>query len=373
MIYTVGRLLEDLRVFAGNATGDFFGQKAPMLAEEALTIFLSPRWPFNEGEAAVACVAPYSTGTVAVTLNSKNVVLTGGTWLTSWVTPAIIRINGSSGDSIVVASFDSPTGLTLDIEWPFASDAAATYSIEFPSHTIPSYISVTGVVECRLSMRRFLAQARFEDLLGKRPWMPQTYWPGEYAIIPADGTNSQKLFIWPPPAQVQTLRYRYVKAVPAFRYYRTGTADVVNGNTAVAGTSTYWLKQGYSMVGQYLEALDQPGIQVAVSAVGSDTGLTLVAGGWTGVGAAGTPYCISPGILCPDDLKPLLRAICRWKYLQDAAPALAPEAERRYKTLRDQAVSRCDIGRDASGFMPIETQNFDWGGPPPTPSILKLT
>lgn len=371
MPYTIGRLIEEFRTIAGEATSDFWGAKAKQIAEEALTIFLSPRWPFNEGELAVSTVAPYTTGTVAVTTGSKLVTLTGGTWDTSWTVPAIIRINGSGGESIVVETFLSSTTLNLDIEWPFDPDTEATYSLEFPSHTISNYISVTGVTEGRLSAMRKLQQAPFESMLGLRTWMPSTFWPSKYAIIPADGTNDQKLYIWPPPAQVQTIRYRFVKAIPDFNYYRTGVASATNTNTAVNGLGTLWLKQGYSMVGQYFEHLDQPGHQNLISAVGTDTGLTLTSN-WLGSSTVESPYCISPAILCPPDLKPLLRAICRWRYLQDAAPALAPEAERRYRQLRDQAISRADIARDPVEFNPIDIGQYDYGIPPVTPSILRI-
>lgn len=369
MPYTVGRLIEDFRTIAGEATSDFWGAKARQIAEEALTIFLSPRWPFNEGEGVVATVAPYSTGTVAVVNGSASVVGTGTTWNTAWITPAVIRINGSSGDSIVVQSFESTTGLTLDIAWPYDSDATATYSIEFPSHEIPNYISVESLVEGRLATAQRIERRPFAWMMAHRPGLPHSFWPRWWDVIASDGTSDQKLYVWPAPSDVRTIRYRYTKAVPAFRYYRTGTASLANAGTAVTGQGTLWAKQGYSMVGQYFEFLDQPGHQQLIGAVGSDTGMTVAA--FQGSSAVETPYCVSPAILCPDDLKPLLRAICRWKYLQDAAPQLAPEAERRYRQLRDQAISRCDIGRDSGAMLPIDVAEYDYGGPPATPSILR--
>jgi hypothetical protein len=370
VVYTVGRLIEDFRTIAGEATSDFWGAKAKQIAEEALTVFLSPRWPFNEGEGVVTTRAPYSEGTVAVVQDDDEVTLTGGTWDADWTTPAIIRIEGASGDAIVVSAFVDANTLTLDVPWPYDSDAAATYSIEFPSHTIPNYISITGVVEGRLSAMRYLTRRPFESMLGVRPWMPHTFWPAEYAIIPTDGTSTQKLYVWPPPSQVMTIRYRYVKAMPAFRCYRVGAASLTNGAAALTGTDTLWTKLGYSLIGQYFEFIDQPGHQLLISAVASDTAAT-VSTNFAGQTDSAAPYWISEAILCPDDLKPLLRAICRWKYLQDAAPALAPEAERRYRQLRDQAISRSDIGRDVSAMQPIDAREYDYGGPPSTPAILR--
>lgn len=373
MIYTIGRLIEDFRTIAGEASSDFWGSKAKQIAEEALTVFLSSKWPFNRVEGSFATVAPYATGTVAVVNGSALVNLTGGTWDTSWPVPAVIRINGSSGDAILVSTFNSASQLTLDLEdgWPFDSDPTATYSIEFPCYPIASYLSVTGLAAARLSTMIQLHRASLETMLAKRPWTPSSFWPGEYDVIPSDGNTSQKIWIWPPPASVQTFRYEAVKAIPDFRYYRTGVASLANGAAALTGVGTDWLKLGYTLVGQYFEFLAQPGHQNAVSAVATDTTAT-VSSNYLGVSGVQQPYCISPRIYVPDDLKPLLRSIVRWLYLEDAAPSLAPAAKDRYRLLRDQAIARADVARDISAVQPIMTGDVDWGGPPPLPAVMHL-
>ena len=372
--YTVARLIDDLRTIAGEWSSDFAASKARMIAEEALTIFLTSRWPFNEGEETIATKAPYDTGTVAVALNGTTLTLTTGTWATTWPTPAIVRIEGSNGDAFLINSFDSTTTATIDKAWPYDTVTASDYSIEFPAHNISNYISITGVMEGRLTTTLGLQQISFEDMLSRRSWSPanSAFWPGYYAIRPYDGTNSQQLWISPAPADVRTIRYRYCKAVPSFRYYRTGQATATNGNTSVTGTSTLWAKQGYSMVGQYFEDLAQPGHQVLITAVGSDTALTLTTGGWTGVTDAAMNYAISPAILCPDDLKPLLRAICRFLWARESKMDFAPAAQASYWQLRDQAISRYNIGRDIGIHRTIAYGEIDWASPPPTPLVMRV-
>lgn len=375
MLYTQGRLVEDLRNIAYDASSDFSATQAKQILEETLSYFFSSSWNFNTGEGVITTIAPYVTGTVAVVNGSASVTGTGTSWSTGWPVPAIIRVDGGGGDAIRVASFNSTTGLTLDEEWPFDSDAAATYSIEFDHYVIPEYISVTGVALGRLSSMIQLRRASFETMLGQRPWMPNTFWPGEWAVRVGDGTTTQKLVIWPPPADVRTVRYEYVKAVPPMRYYRTGTASATNGNTALTGSSTVWTVagMGYSAVGQYFEFLDQPNHQVAISALGTATSLTFVAGGWTGVTAADTPYCLSSQLLVPPDLQPLLRAVMRWKYLCRTDPDRSVIAEREMRMLKGQAVARCEVARDVTAMGAIfpGSYEYDWGGPPPTPAILR--
>lgn len=374
MPFTIASLIENLRTIAGEWSSDFAAAKARMIAEEALTIFLTSDWPFNEGEGVVTTRAPYTTGTVAIANGSKALTLTGGTWSTGWTTPAIIRIDGSEGDAVLINSFNSASTATIDVDWPYDAVTVATYSIEFPAHAIDPYIRIKGVTEARLGYGSPLREISFEEMLTRRNWGPvhTAFWPGEYAIRPYDGTNSQQLWISPAPADVHTLRYRYAKAVPAFRYYRTGTVDVTNTGTAVTGASTLWLKQGYSMIGQYLELLDQPNHQILITAVGTDTALTLTTGGYTGATASGAPYAISPAILCPDDLKPLLRAICRFLWARESKMEFAPAAQMSYWQLRDQAISRYNIGRDVGIHQPILSGEVDWAAPPPTPLILRV-
>jgi hypothetical protein len=376
VVYTQGRLIEDLRHIAHDASSDFWGVQARQVLDEALSYFFSTSWPWNSGEGVVTTVAPYSTGTVAVVNGSASVVGTGTTWSTGWTTPAIIRINGSSGDCIQVSSFDSTTGLTLDVAWPYTSDATATYSIEFPAHVIPGYISVTGVTIARLSTMIKLRRASFETMLAQRPWVPATFWPGEYDVRMGDGTTTQKLVLWPPPSDVRTIRFEYSKAVPPLRDYKTGTASATNANTALTGSGTNWTTAGvgYSLAGHYFEFQDQPNQQTALASVTNATTAVLVAGGWTGVTAVDTPYHISPQLLVPEDLKPLLRSIVRWKYLCRVDPDRSILAEREMRILKGQAVARSEIARDAVSMGSIfgPGWGYDWGQPPPTPSILRL-
>ena len=378
-IYTYGRLIEDLRTISADATSDWWGRKALQIAEESVLTFLSRELPFNSGEGVFASTIPYLTGTVAVTNGSNGITLTGGTWVTSWPTPAIARIDGSSGDSVMISAFNTATTGTLDVPWPWATAAAANYTIEFPAYVLPNYIQVTGVVQMRLtSITQRLAPARMEDLMWQRPWYPHSFWPGKYAIIPGNGTIPQKIFLWPPPSVEQTIRYRYQNAIPAFQVYNQGYATgITNTGTGVTGSGAplpNWTVPGvgYSLVGSYFELVNQPAWQVQVAALVDATHITLAAGGYPGLAATDNPYCISPQIPVADDLKPLLRALVRWKYFEDAFPDRAQAAYARYRMLLDEALGRYTVAKDAAPIEPIETGVYNYGGPPPIPSVLRV-
>src|SRR5688500_18133667 len=126
------------------ASGQYFLDIALMAAEETLADFYSHDWPFNVGEAGITTIAPYTTGTIAAVNGSTTITATGTTWNTSWPVPAIIR-PAEGGEPFVVTAFNSTTGLTIDRAWPFDSDASMTYSVEFPSYTIPEYITISAV------------------------------------------------------------------------------------------------------------------------------------------------------------------------------------------------------------------------------------
>lgn len=72
-------------------------------------------------------------------------------------------------------------------------------------------------------------------------------------------------------------------------WYRTGTVDVTNGSSAVAGTATGWaalVRVGWGFVGP-------DGVTYEIASVDSDTGITL-ASDYLGATVAGVDYAIFP-------------------------------------------------------------------------------
>lgn len=374
---TYGRLLEDFRTIAKEATAAYWLKNAHLLMEEALTIFYDQKWSFHEGEGVFATTAPYLTGTISATNGSRTITGTGTTFNTNWPVPAVLRPSGGNGDSYLVTSFDSTTQLTLDIAagWPQPSESGMGYIVEFPFYDLPNYTRLTGFCESRLTGWRNLSIAAYETLLSQRPLAPQSFWPGNYYFTPTDGTTSGKIFIWPAPAEVFTLRYRYTRTLPDFRYYNTGASATTNGSAVVTGNSLVDFRQsarGYDLTGQYFEFIGQTYRPVAVASVTDATHLNL-ASSWAGLSTSDSPYCISTGLLIPDDLKPLIRTIMRWKYQCDEAPQLAPESERRFRQELNRAKTRYEPTREAPAVTPAGNPwGFDWGAGPQIPTILRL-
>lgn len=359
-------MVEDARKIAAEAAGTYFLDIALQAAEEALSEYYAQEWPFAVGEGAITTVAPYTTGTVTFTNGSQNVVGVGTTWLTTWPVPAVIRASGSQGEPFVVTAFNSATGLTIDRPFPFSSVATQTYTVEFPSYPIPEYIAISGVCCAQTSWQMPLNITSLQSILYNRArWTPWSY-PYNYYLIPGDGTTLASLVLEPAPSVVQTIRLMYTKAIPAFRCHVSNgglgqTASLAAAGTALTGVNTTWLKLGYSLIGQYFEVGEQEGIYSLISAVGSDTGATV--GAWGGTTVAGSSYYISPQILCPDNFRPMLRDLMRWKYFQNQTDddgismKLAQQSEQRYRRnlgiawksvnrmRQDRSVSPVDIGQ----------------------------
>lgn len=379
-MYTVARLVEDTRRIAHDATGKYFLDLAVQAAEETLADLFSQNWNFNTGEGAITTVAPYTTGTIAAVNGSQSITGTGTTWLTSWPVPAVLRPSGSSGEPFLVTAIGSGTGLTIDRPWPFDSASGQTYVLEFPSYTIPEYIRIQEVCLPQFPWSYPLQLSSMESILYNRTWWTARALPCEFFVIAGDGTTSASLVLNPAPEAVQTVRFRYTKAVPSFRCLNGlgnsvelgGVATLAAGGTAVTGSSTSWLKLGYSLVGHYFESPDQDGIYSLISAVGSDTGMTVAA--WGGRALTTASYSVSPQILVPDDMRPMLRDLMRWKYFQNAMePKLAAEAQARYERNKSRAKTRVNRMRGPGNVQPIDLGMSDGCAEPGRPWNLVMT
>lgn len=362
-MYTVGRLVEDTRKIASEATGQYFLDIALQAAEETLADFYSRDWPFTSNEGAITTIAPYATGTIAFTNGSATGTGTGTTWNTAWPTPAIIRPSGGQGEAFLVTAFGSTTGLTIDRPWPFDSASAQTYTIEFPSYPISEYIRVQMVCAAGSQWAFPAMMSSPEEILYKRPWGTWTTYPYEFYVLAGDGTTSASLVLYPAPSQVQTIRFRYTKAVPTFRCLvgsgdkvtNGGVASIAAAGTALTGSNTSWLKLGYSLIGHYFEHGDQDGVYSLISAVASDTAATAAA--WGGRAVVGGNYYISPQILMPDDFRPMLRDLMRWKYFQndvEAPRVLVQESYLRFDRNYKLAMKRVNRMRGPGDVRPID-------------------
>lgn len=353
-------MIEDTRKAAENSSGRYFLDLALFSAEESLADFSSREWPFSSGEGAITTIAPYTTGTLSFVNGSQNVVGVGTTWNTAWPQNAILRAGGANGEAFLVTAFNSTTGLTIDRPFPFASIGTQTYTLEFPSYPISECIRVEMVCAAQAWWVAPLQITSIEEILYDRSYLNPFQFPVKFFVAPGDGTTSAALIMSPSPATVQTIRFRYTNAVPTFRCLvgsndaaqDGGLATLGAGGTALTGSNTSWLKLGYSLAGQYFEQADQDGIYSLISAVPTDTSATV--GAWGGRAVSAASYYISPKILIPDDFRPMLRDLMRWKYFQNAKePDLAALAYERYNRNYSLAMTRMNRMRGPGTVNPI--------------------
>jgi len=96
-------------------------------------------WSRQNFTLTLATIAPYATGTAAVTLGSQNVTLTGGTWVTG-MTGRAFRASGRN--EYYEFTYVSATTGTLDRPYEGPTSAAAGYKIFPLTYALPS--------DCRL-------------------------------------------------------------------------------------------------------------------------------------------------------------------------------------------------------------------------------
>lgn len=105
-------------------------------------------WSFLLKRFTLQTEASYDTGTVAVTLAGTSVTLTGGAWVTSWVTaPSMrrIRIQTRTEPYDVTAMGSTTTGTLAD---PFmgANNSAATYFMYRDVYPLPADCNMTRLM-----------------------------------------------------------------------------------------------------------------------------------------------------------------------------------------------------------------------------------
>jgi hypothetical protein len=177
-------------------------------------------WSLRRREAIVSLVAPYVTGTVAVTNGSATITGTGTTWTAAMVGRAI-SIDGLK-TYLRVATVPGATTLTLGdaqlaaVGWPLASGASKTYSIFVAEYELPADLAVVlGGTE------QFpLEEVSREALDRLDPQRTSRGQPRQYALSRTriDGSpQAFKKFIefWPAPSVASVIRVPYLVEAPA--------------------------------------------------------------------------------------------------------------------------------------------------------------
>lgn len=359
-MYTIGRAAAHAKLACTNAGSRWYDELSKIAVEDSLVEFFSRNWPFTHGEGVVTTTPIYNTGTLSTTTNNAQIIGAGTTWSASWPTPAILRIENGHGEEFLVTSFDSPTTLTIDTEWPYDNDTLLEYSLEFPAYDIPDYMDIDNVMTA-YAFRRIVAENTYGELMAFRHgWLIAGY-PGWYTIIPGNGTSSQKLWISPSPVDTYTIRYTYKTAIPQFFIWNNGTASVTNALDTVTGSTgannggTNWNTTGVGIVGKVFEIVDPAyshpynnGIVDSSPAPGATT-LSLV-NNWNGRTLTNAQYCISPQIVMPDDCIPLFRNLVESYVYARVAPERAAMSRQMYQSSLSDAFQRYE--RDGSSKHP---------------------
>jgi hypothetical protein len=178
-------------------------------------------WQRLKIQSVIPTVAEYTTGTVAVTLGSENIVGTDTVW-----TPAMdgrcIRF-GSDAEYYEFHYASATTG-TLDRDYENASDAAATYSLWQNIFPLPAdcrellTIRVTDVA-------RDLDQVSPERLDEMAATRTSTGNPTMYALHMDDESSPprQQVEVYPVPIEVTALPFWYIQDPAMFEISETSS------------------------------------------------------------------------------------------------------------------------------------------------------
>lgn len=166
-------------------------------------------WSRLDVQAVLQTVAPYSTGTVAVTQGSQAVTLTGGAW-TAAMSGRAFRLTGDE-EEYQFTQTGADTG-TLDRTYAGETNAAAAYSIYQAVYPLPA--------DCRFldegafsGGRRRLAMERGQDAY------PSLYLAGEPAVwwpYMDDGSTPPQMQVrlYPVPDAVYGIPFTYCAEAP---------------------------------------------------------------------------------------------------------------------------------------------------------------
>src|ERR1700690_775250 len=160
-------------------------------------------WSRLDATAILETVAPYVTGTVAVTAGSAAIALTGGTWISS-MTGRAVRVAGDN--AFYSFSYSSATTGLLDRPYEGTTATAAAYSIYQSVYPLPA--------DCRL-----LADNAF----GRMVRFPQAHLNESDPLRVATGTPTvwtsymddlstppnMQVEIWPAPSEAIGIPYTY--------------------------------------------------------------------------------------------------------------------------------------------------------------------
>ena len=165
-------------------------------------IFFHAPWEWRKRKFFFTTRAPYATGTVGLTQNSRTVTGSGTTWTDS-MKLGYLKINDVS---YKIDKYVSATSIKLKAAYPDATESGKAYEIVFPDYSLSPYISSILSLKIEHSEVRLKNENRILSNQG------ETGQPDECALISRLEED----------------------------YYNTGSVTVTNASTAVTGSGTSW-------------------------------------------------------------------------------------------------------------------------------------
>jgi len=167
------------------------------------------QWSFLKDRSILTTVAPYDTGTVAITSGATAVVGTGTTW-TSAMAGRQLRVSTLS-EYYEISSVTDATNLTLRFAYGGSTVTAATYSIF--QHIYP----LTSTAKEIISMvYNWNLRPRTREQIDR--WDAErrsTGTPQWWINLGKDSSGNQLVEIYPTPSAAYPLRYEFYKSVTA--------------------------------------------------------------------------------------------------------------------------------------------------------------
>jgi hypothetical protein len=279
LMLTFGKLRAEVQRYMGfgrgtdwdNLTADAKGDVLSVI-ERGLRQFYNPmplpnessahEWSFLRGFGVVTTAAPYSTGTITT---SGTTVTGSGTTFTAAMVGRTIHANG---ESRLIDSYSSGTGITVDRA--FSSDllTANTFEVYDFDHELPAdfgglkgqvtYEDGEGNVPLQWINESAIRIMRSEQSIRKDE-------PEYFALVPKTvvaGTTSQQRFeltIWPAPDAVYDLLFAYTVMTDSISDNPAANADDGNYPVGAMVHSETILASCLSVAEQMVDEFNNPG------------------------------------------------------------------------------------------------------------------
>lgn len=203
------------RAYRGR-TGTTADLEVQQAVDDSLAMLAAERdWPWLHTLGRINFVAPYSTGTVAVTSGSAIVTLTGGTFPT-WAASGEILIENQWQP---ILTRDSGTQITLENAWATASATADGFTLAQSEYTLPSDCQkVDQIVQSVNIALQANPTSRAKVEVAKIFWQGGQTYPAYWAI------EKDRLVLWPYPSVAAMANILYFRK-PAALVSSTDVAD----------------------------------------------------------------------------------------------------------------------------------------------------